>query len=43
VRVAQECSVKRAIAAQPAFTVRTVRPASAVEAPTVHPPVIEAH
>jgi ribosomal protein S12 methylthiotransferase accessory factor len=42
VRVAQECSVKRAIAAQPAFTVRAVSPASAVEAPTAPRPVIEA-
>lgn len=39
VRVAQECSVKRAIAAQPAFTVRAVA-APAVEAPTEAMPVV---
>ena len=40
VRVAQECSVKRAIAAQPHFTVRAVTAAPAVEAPTEAMPVV---
>ena len=39
VRVAQECSVKRAIAAQPNFTVRAVTAAPA-EAPTAPMPVV---
>lgn len=39
VRVAQECSVKRAIAAQPSFTVRAVTAAPIVETPAGAQPV----